>query len=116
VPAGRPLGPRSRQALPKFVSRLASTPLPPRTPEAPRGDDLPRQRHDSRGTSFPYGRHGHLLLGDMRFGLTPGVTSIISAKGSSTPSTRLYSSDRDPGVPALSVGGASPPGSWLDDP
>jgi hypothetical protein len=53
----------------KIVPRPASTPLPPRTPEASRG--RPARRHrDNRGTNFPYGRHGHLLLGDMRFGLT----------------------------------------------
>jgi hypothetical protein len=37
VPAGRPLGPRSPQALPKVAPQPASTPLPPRAPEAPRG-------------------------------------------------------------------------------
>ena len=46
----------------------------------------------------------------------PGVTPIISAKGSSTPSACLRSSDRDPDVPALNTGGASPPGGWLSDP
>jgi hypothetical protein len=37
VPAGRPLGPQSPQALPKVAPQPASMPLPPRTPEAPRG-------------------------------------------------------------------------------
>jgi hypothetical protein len=45
-----------------------------------------------------------------------GVTPIISAKGSSTPSARLRSSDQDPGVLAPNTGGVSPPGGWLDDP
>jgi hypothetical protein len=40
----------------------------------------------------------------------PGVTPIILAKGSSTPSAHLRSSDRDPDVPAPNTGGASPPG------
>jgi hypothetical protein len=46
----------------------------------------------------------------------PRVTPIISAKGSSTPSARLRSSDWDPGVLAPNTGGASPPRGWLDDP
>jgi hypothetical protein len=37
VLAGRPLGPQSPQALPRVAPTLASAPLPPRTPEAPRG-------------------------------------------------------------------------------
>jgi hypothetical protein len=37
VPAGRPLGPRSPQALPRVAPLSASAPLPPRAPEAPRG-------------------------------------------------------------------------------
>jgi hypothetical protein len=46
----------------------------------------------------------------------PGVTPIISAKGSSTPSACLCSSDRDLGVPASGTDGASPLGGWLGDP
>jgi hypothetical protein len=46
----------------------------------------------------------------------PGVTPIISAKGSSTPSARLRSSDWDLGVPALGTDGASPLGGWISDP
>jgi hypothetical protein len=46
----------------------------------------------------------------------PGVTPIISAKGSSTPSACLRSSDRDLGVPAPGTCGASPLGGWLGDP
>jgi hypothetical protein len=37
VPAGRPLGPRSPQALPRVAPLPASAPLPPREPEAPKG-------------------------------------------------------------------------------
>jgi hypothetical protein len=37
VPAGRPLGPRSPQALPGVAPLPASVPLPPRAPEAPKG-------------------------------------------------------------------------------
>jgi hypothetical protein len=36
-----------------------------------RGGDLPRRCHTSRGNNFPHDWHGHLLLGGMRFGLTP---------------------------------------------
>jgi hypothetical protein len=36
-----------------------------------RGGGLPRRRHDGRGTNLPHGRHGRLLLGNMRVGLTP---------------------------------------------
>jgi hypothetical protein len=46
----------------------------------------------------------------------PGVTSTTSSKGSSTPSARPCSSDRDPNVPAPDTDGASPLGGWLDDP
>jgi hypothetical protein len=37
VPAGRPLGPRSPQALPRIAPLPASAPLLPRAPEAPKG-------------------------------------------------------------------------------
>jgi hypothetical protein len=37
VPAGRPLGPRSPQALPRVAPLSASVPFPPRAPEAPKG-------------------------------------------------------------------------------
>jgi hypothetical protein len=37
VPAGRPLGPRSPQALPRIASLPASVPFPPRAPEVPKG-------------------------------------------------------------------------------
>jgi hypothetical protein len=37
APAGRPLGPRSPQALPRFAPLPASAPFPPRAPEAPKG-------------------------------------------------------------------------------
>jgi hypothetical protein len=37
VPAGRPLGPRPPQALPRFATLLASAPFPPRAPGAPKG-------------------------------------------------------------------------------
>jgi hypothetical protein len=37
VPVGRPLGPRSPQALPRVAPLPASAPFPPRTTEAPRG-------------------------------------------------------------------------------
>jgi hypothetical protein len=46
----------------------------------------------------------------------PGVTPIISAKRSSTPSARLRSLDRDPDVRPPKTGGASPPRGWLGDP
>jgi hypothetical protein len=37
VPAGRPLGPRSPQAPPRFAPLPASVPSPPRAPEVPKG-------------------------------------------------------------------------------
>ena len=37
VPAGRPLGPRSPQALPRFAPLPALAPFPPRAPGAPKG-------------------------------------------------------------------------------
>jgi hypothetical protein len=37
APAGRPLEPRSSQALPRFTPLPASTPFPPRAPGAPKG-------------------------------------------------------------------------------
>jgi hypothetical protein len=80
-----------------------------------RGGGLPRRRHDGRGTNLPYGRHGRLLLGDMRFDLTPRSHPNYLGQGVKYPSACLRSSDRDLGVPALNVGGASPPGGWLDD-
>jgi hypothetical protein len=46
----------------------------------------------------------------------PGVTTIISAKGSSTPSACLRSSDWDLGVLAPGTDGAIPLGGWLGDP
>jgi hypothetical protein len=46
VPAGRPLGPRSLQAP-------------------------PRRSHDDLRINLLCGRHGRLLLGDRRVGLTP---------------------------------------------
>jgi hypothetical protein len=37
VPAGRPLGPRSLQALPKIAPLPTPAPPPPQAPEAPKG-------------------------------------------------------------------------------
>jgi hypothetical protein len=115
VPAGRPLGPGSPQVLPRVAPLPAWHRFRLGRPRR-RGSGLPRRRHDGRGTGLLYGRRGHLLLGGMRFGLTPRVTPIISAKGSSTPSACLRSSDRDLAVPAPGTDGASPLGGWLGDP
>jgi hypothetical protein len=70
VPEGRPLGPRSQQAPLKVAPQSASTPLPPRTPEALGGQPAqassrwPRDRPPVRPARAP-------ALGGMRFGLTP---------------------------------------------
>jgi hypothetical protein len=69
VPAEKPLGPQSPQALPRVAPLPASAPLPPWAPEAPRGQPAlassrrPRDRPLVRPTR-------HLLLGGRRIGLT----------------------------------------------
>jgi hypothetical protein len=70
MPAGRPLGPRFPQALPRVALLPTPAPPPPRAPEAPKGGP-PRRRHDGRRTNFLCSQHGRLLLGDRRIGMTP---------------------------------------------
>jgi hypothetical protein len=81
-----------------------------------RGGGLPRRCHDSRGNNFHTAGTDTCSRGACGSARPPGVTPIISAKGSSTPLAHLRSSDQDPGVPAPNTGGTSPPGGWLDNP
>jgi hypothetical protein len=68
VPAGRPLGPRRRcRGLPRCRLRRRLRLGHPRH----RRGGPPRCRHDGRRTNFLRSRHGRLLLGDRRIGLTP---------------------------------------------
>jgi hypothetical protein len=70
VPVGRPLGPRSPQALLRIAPLLASAPLPPRAPEAPKG--RPSQASAQRpGDQPPVQPAWALVLGDRWIGLTP---------------------------------------------
>lgn len=69
-PTGRPLGPWPWQALPRVAPLPTQAPPPPRAPEAPKGRPL-RHRHDGQRINLLCSRHGRLLLGDMRIGLTP---------------------------------------------
>jgi hypothetical protein len=70
VPAGRPLGPRPRrrcQGLPRcWLWHHPRLGHPGR-----QRDGLPRRSHDDLRTNLLCGRHGRLLLGDRRVGLTP---------------------------------------------
>jgi hypothetical protein len=70
MPAERPLGPRSPQALPRVAPLPASTPLLPRAPEATR--ERPAQASSRRTRDRPPVRSARApALGGMRFGLTP---------------------------------------------
>jgi hypothetical protein len=81
-----------------------------------KGTALPGIDTTAGGTTSCTAGTGACSWGTGRSAWLPGVTTIISAKGSSTPSACLRSSDRDPGVPVPGTDGASPLGGWLGDP
>jgi hypothetical protein len=115
VPTGRPLGPRSPQAPPRFAPLPASAPFPLWAPGAPKG--RPAHATSRRPKDQPPVRPARATACGGQAGRpdSPGSPQLPWPR-SSTPSACPCSSDRDPDVLAPDTDGASPLGGWLDDP
>jgi hypothetical protein len=110
VPAGRPLGPQSPQALPRIAPLPALAPLLPRAPEAPKG--RPSQASTQRPGDKPPVQPARALVLRGQADRPDSLESpqLSRPRGQVPPSACLRSSDWDLGVPVPGIDGASPLG------
>jgi hypothetical protein len=121
VPAGRPLGPRSPQALPRFAPLLASAPSPPRAPGAPKGRFAQAQSRRPEDQPPVRTARATALRGQAGRPDSPGSPQLPRPRGQVPPQPApvlrtgaLMSRPRMPTTPTHSGAGSTTPGPASD--
>jgi hypothetical protein len=121
VPAGRPLGPRSPQALPRFAPLPASAPSPPRAPGAPKGRSAQAQSRRSEDQPPVRSAQATALGGQAGRPDSPGSPQLPRPRGQVPPQPApflrtgtLMSRPQIPMAPAHSGAGSTTPGLASD--
>jgi hypothetical protein len=121
VPTGRPLGPRSPQALPRFAPLPASAPSPPRAPGAPKGRSAQEQSRRPEDQPHVWPARATALGGQAGQPNSPGSPQLPRPRGQVPPQPApvlwtgtLMSRPQIPTAPAHSGAGSTTPGPASD--
>jgi hypothetical protein len=121
VPAGRPLGPRPPQMLPRFAPLPASAPSPPRAPGAPKGRSAQAQSRRPEDQPPMRPARATALGGQAGWPNSPGSPQLPQPRGQVPPQPApvlrtgtLMSRPRIPTAPAHSGAGSTTPGPASD--